>query len=210
MNRKKDLPPFDDFLGLKETSFANTKLLVFNGISGSGKSSYLNFLAKAHPDFKNLSQEWIWTMHQSFQVKPNQKKCLFLIDEIASPLQLPSLIRIKKSTAQWVVASHIHRLWFRLLLPQEKIKFYHTDHSTKKLETWMHRWGISFSKESLLAFQKKYGSSYVDLKCILERSPKKDLDYALNKHFRMDSIKIEKCSQWTPSMPKFNFSDKNS
>ena len=133
-------------------------------------------------------------MHHSFRVKPNQKKCLFLIDEIASPLQLSSLIRIKKSTAQWVVASHIHRLWFRLLLPQEKIKFYHTDHSTKKLETWMQRWGISFSKESLLAFQKKYGSSYVDLKCILERSPKKDLDYALNKHFRMDSIKIEKCS----------------
>ena len=206
MNKEQNLPPFDDFLGLKETNFANTKLLVFTGISGSGKSSYLKFLAQAHPDFKNLSQVWIWTMHQSFQVKPTQKKELFLIDEINSPLQLLSLIRIKKSTAQWVFASHIHRLWFRLLT-QEKIKFYHTDHSSKKLETWMHRWGVSYSKESLLAFQKKYGANYVDLQCILERSPKKDLDYALNKHFQMDSIKIEVCSQWTPSMPEFNFSD---
>ncbi len=136
-------------------------------------------------------------------------KILFLIDEITSPFQLTSLFRINKSDAQWVVASHINRLWFRLLLPQEKIKFYHTDHSSKKLETWMHRWGVSYSKESLLAFQKKYGASYVDLQCILERSPIKDLHYALTMHLQMDSIKIEECSQWTPSMPKFNFSDKN-
>ena len=209
MNKAKDLPPFDDFLGLKQTNFTNTKLVVFLGISGSGKSSYLNFLARAHPDFKNLSQKWVWTMHQSFEVKPTQKKDLFLIDEITSPFQLTSLFRINKSDAQWVVASHIHRLWFRLLLPKEKIRFYHTDQSSKKLETWMHRRGVSFSKESLLTFQKKYGASYVDLQCILERSPKKDLHYALTMHLQMDSIKIEECSQWTPSMPKFNFSDKN-
>jgi len=68
--RKKvqNIPPFDDFLSLSKQDFNNTRLLIFHGISGSGKSSNLNYTAHYHSSFQNQSVKWIWTHHKRFKL----------------------------------------------------------------------------------------------------------------------------------------------
>ena len=59
---------FDDFLQLKAASFRSTRLAVFTGVSGSGKSTAIQWLIQHHPDFQNRPIERVigggldWTM----------------------------------------------------------------------------------------------------------------------------------------------------
>ena len=51
--------PFDDYLGLGREAFRRTRLIVFAGISGSGKSTALKFLCDHHPEFAGGSSQWV-------------------------------------------------------------------------------------------------------------------------------------------------------
>ena len=57
---------FDDFLGLEDENFERTRLIVFTGISGSGKSTAMKFLCDRHPAFSGGSMHWIWTLGKSW------------------------------------------------------------------------------------------------------------------------------------------------
>ena len=68
----QNIPPFDDFLNLSKQNFNNARLLIFHGISGSGKSSNLNYIAHHHPSFQNQPIKWIWTHHKRFKTRAIQ------------------------------------------------------------------------------------------------------------------------------------------
>ena len=92
--RVQNIPPFDDFLSLSKQSFNNARLLIFHGISGSGKSSNLNYIANHHPSFHNQSVKWIWTHHKRFKVQAIEDYDLVVVDEIISPFQLPAINKL--------------------------------------------------------------------------------------------------------------------
>ena len=68
MNTATEQSPilFDDFLGLEGEDFRQTRLIVFAGISGSGKSTALKFLCDHHPAFSGKPQRWIWAMGKTW------------------------------------------------------------------------------------------------------------------------------------------------
>ena len=203
-NRQK-FPPFDDFLDLAENNFHSANLLIFHGISGSGKSSYLLYLTHRHPAFKGKSSHWIWTRHRRFNPCGIQGKDLVVVDEIVSPLQIPAVRSLLRTNQKVAVASHLHPLWFKIFCPSIPRQSFKTDSSTDKLSSHLNRLGIPHSQSSLEAFSRKYGSNFVDLHCVLESAPRQSFDCALKFNEKFNKISVEKQKNWTPVLPRFDF-----
>lgn len=205
MRKKLPMPNFDDFLGLAQGRFINSSLVVFYGMSGSGKSANLCFLANHHQDFKNRSHQWIWTAQKKFKFTPVADEPLVVVDEITSVFQLFEVKKLVKKNSTVAVASHLRPFWFRICMPRVSMKSFQTDEGDQKLRTYLKRKNISFNSAALHAYVNKYGSNYLDLQCILERFPKRNLDDAIQASERLDKIKVKKPSQWTPSAPRLRY-----
>ena len=144
-------------------------------------------------------------MHGSINLSEESGKSLLFIDEIVSPWQLISLALNGRRVGCLAIASHISPLWYHLAFPLRKKRFFRTDRGVQKLERWLVQRKVAYTQTAVTAFTKIYGASFVDLQCILERSPKKDLNDALSSHLKRDSIKIEKQKDWDPEVPAYEF-----
>ena len=203
--RVQNIPPFDDFLSLSKQSFNNARLLIFHGISGSGKSSNLNYIANHHPSFHNQSVKWIWTHHKRFKVQAIEDYDLVVVDEIISPFQLPAINKLLSKNKKVALASHLHPAWIKILCPFTPTLSFSTDTSAEKIRRYLDRKEISYSAKSILSFCKTYGSNYVDLQCILENLPGKSFDDALKWNQKFNTIKSFKPDKWEPSLPRLKF-----
>ena len=205
IKRVQNIQPFDDFLSLKKQNFNNSRLLIFHGISGSGKSSNLNYIAHHHPSFQNQSVKWIWTHHKRFKVQAIHSYNLVVVDEIISPFQLPAIFKLLNQNKNIAVASHLNPAWFKILFPFTPTLSFRTDASAEKIRRYLNKKDISFSSESILSFCKSYGSNYVDLHCILENHPGKSFDDALKWNQKFNKIKSFTPKKWIPSLPQLKF-----
>lgn len=205
IKRVQNIQPFDDFLSLKKQNFNNSRLLIFHGISGSGKSSNLNYIAHHHPSFQNQSVKWIWTHHKRFKVQAIHSYNLVVVDEIISPFQLPAIFKLLNQNKNIAVASHLNPAWFKILFPFTPTLSFRTDASAEKIRKYLNKKDISFSSESILSFCKSYGSNYVDLQCILENHPGKSFDDALKWNQKFNKIKSFTPKKWIPSLPQLKF-----
>ena len=205
IKRVQNIQPFDDFLSLKKQNFNNSRLLIFHGISGSGKSSNLNYIAHHHPSFQNQSVKWIWTHHKRFKVQAIHSYNLVVVDEIISPFQLPAIFKLLNQNKNIAVASHLNPAWFKILFPFTPTLSFRTDASAEKIRRYLNKKDISFSSESILSFCKSYGSNYVDLQCILENYPGKSFDDALKWNQKFNKIKSFTPKKWIPSLPQLKF-----
>ena len=201
----QNIPPFDDFLSLSKQNFNNARLLIFHGISGSGKSSNLNYIAHHHQAFQNQRVKWIWTHHKRFKVEAIQGYNLVVVDEIVSPFQLPAIFKLLTQNKKIAVSSHLNPSWFRILCPFTPTLSFRTDASAEKIRRYLSKKDISFSSESILSFCKSYGSNYVDLQCILENHPGKSFDDALQWNRKFNKIKSFTPKKWIPQLPQLKF-----
>ena len=205
IKRVQNIQPFDDFLSLKKQNFNNSRLLIFHGISGSGKSSNLNYIAHHHPSFQNQSVKWIWTHHKRFKVQAIHSYNLVVVDEIISPFQLPAIFKLLSQNKNIAVASHLNPAWFKILFPFTPTLSFRTDASAEKIRRYLNKKDISFSSDSILSFCKSYGSNYVDLQCILENHPGKSFDDALKWNQKFNKFKSFTPKKWIPSLPQLKF-----
>jgi len=196
---------FHDFLRLEGQSFKQERLLVFHGTSGSGKSANLKFLADHHSGFRDQPTPWIWTMGKSFDASGVRGNRLVVVDEIISPFQFPSLRKLLKTNQTVAVASHLHPRWYKLLGPTLRIRSFRTDGDCAKLRTYLDKRDVPYSEEALQTFCQRYRASYVELHCILERSPEQSLDHALRFNRKFDRISIAKRKDWVPVHPFLKF-----
>ena len=205
--RKKvqNIPPFDDFLNLSKQDFNNTRLLIFHGISGSGKSTNLNYTAHYHSSFQNQSVKWIWTHHKRFKTRAVQNYDLVVVDEIISPLQIPAITKLLGANKKVAVASHLNPAWFKILCPFTPTLSFRTDASSEKIRSYLDKKDILYSPESILSFCKTYGSNYVDLQCILENHSGKSFDDALRWNQKFNKIKNFSPVKWIPTLPRLKF-----
>ena len=205
IKRESNIPQFDDFLGLGRQSFEQTALLIFHGVSGSGKSSNLKFLAYHHPFFRDKTVHWIWTKHKRFNIQSVQSYKLVVVDEIVSPIQLPAVYSLLKTNQTVAIASHISPMWFKLFFRHNRTISYQTDASTKKLSNYLKTRGIPHSTKVLRQFANQYGSNYVDLQCMLEAYPCKNFDDAFRYNQKFNNIKCFSPKEWNPTMPRLRF-----
>jgi hypothetical protein len=205
IKRESNIPQFDDFLGLGRQSFEQTDLLIFHGVSGSGKSSNLKFLAYHHPFFRDKTVHWIWTKHKRFNIQSVQSYKLVVVDEIVSPIQLPAVYSLLKTNQTVAIASHISPMWFKLFFRHNRTISYQTDASTKKLSNYLKTRGIPHSTKVLRQFANQYGSNYVDLQCMLEAYPCENFDDAFRYNQKFNNIKCFSPKEWNPTMPRLRF-----
>ena len=174
-------------------------------MSGSGKSSSLNFLAYHHNFFKNCKIHWIWTQHRRFKTEMIYDYGLVVVDEIVSPMQIPAIRSLLRNNLRVAVASHLHPLWFRLFFPFVPSESFCTDSSNQKLFSYLNRLGIPHTNSSIEKYSRMFGSNYVDLQCILESASGQSFEDALQYWLKFNKFSVEKLEEWTSSLPRLNF-----
>ena len=192
---------FDDTLELGREAFRGARLIVFAGISGSGKSTALKFLCDHHPGFSAGSRRWLWMMGSIPDVKPIRGHRLVVVDELCHPRQLQVVARLLGQNQTVAVASHLRSAWFWPFRLAGKCCYYSTGGDRGKIGRYLARLGVPHTAGAVAEFCRRHGPSYVDLDCIIERHPGQSLDHALHLSEKLDQLTVERRKQWRPVMP---------
>ena len=177
-----------DHLGLLERSFANLRMIVFTGMSGSGKTTYIEMLLATHPDFAGREHTKIGKPPNAFPVVDPPTK-LVVVDELQRHGELRYVARLMRDGHTALVASQLHPAWVRLFKIWWPAEHYYTDQSTDKLQHFLETQGVHFTPERVREFGRVYGANYTDLQIILEHSGGQDFDLVFERFRR--SARVE-------------------
>jgi hypothetical protein len=183
-------PPINDHLDLLKRSFGGVRMIVFTGMSGSGKSTCIDLLLAEHPDFAGRDYVTIRPAAISWSEEDPSTK-LVVVDELQSFRELWRIARLLRAGHMLIVASHLRPVWVRLFNMRWPATHFHTDQSTEKLQHFLKARGVRFTPERLREFGEAHGANYTDLEIILERSGGHDFDLAFERFRRSARIDIE-------------------
>ena len=179
-----------DHLGLLEQSLAERQLIVFTGMSGSGKSSYIELLLDKHPDFQGRAHSTIRS-EDLLGPTPDSLEKLVVIDELQRVRDLRPVVALLRQGHALLVASHLNSAWVSLFGLTWPAANFDTDRSAEKLKHYLHQQGVCFSARSVEEFCRLYGANYTDVDIVLERSGGDDFDRAFERFRRSASIELQ-------------------
>lgn len=179
---------FDDHLGLSAMDFEKVRLVVFHGASGSGKSTYLNQLLRAHPAFCNRPADVIGggTIDWSAVRKPRAE--LVVVEELLENREVLDVARLLRAGHRVMAASHLHPWITGLLGARWPTLQFATDRDPMKIERLLSRRGIQYSPKTVAAFCKIHGATFTDVDIVLEHCGGRDFDRAFSRFQRYCSI----------------------
>ncbi|MBC8326400.1 MAG: hypothetical protein H8E27_12325 [Verrucomicrobia subdivision 3 bacterium] len=178
---------FDDYLNLRDADLEGVRLVVFNGVSGSGKSTAIGWLLAHHPAYAGRPVTHVagrrgqWTL-------PAQHNGLVVVDDIVHARELPRLAQLLARGNTVLAAAHPHRAWFQPLRLRWRLRLFRTDTSREKLMRHLDARAIPYTREAIDSFCDEYAASYFDMNLILGRYPDRSFDQALarfRRHCRM-------------------------
>jgi hypothetical protein len=118
--------PVNDHLGLLERSLASLKMIVFTGMSGSGKSTCIDLLLAEHPEFAGRDYTTIGPTPIIWpEADPPTE--LVVVDELQSFGELRHVARLLHGGHTLLVASHLHPAWVRLFNMRWPADHFYTD-----------------------------------------------------------------------------------
>lgn len=162
----KENPTFFDFLNLAGLELEKYDWIVFSGVSGSGKSTAIQWLQENRPDKNRIA-----------------------IDEIQTMPELWNLIRERKRGRPYLIASHIPPWIHRVMKPSgTKQAVFKTDKNQGQVEAWLEASQMSYSAAAIQRFLGRYGASFVDLEFIANSSSFDDFDTALHQFEKLHRI----------------------
>jgi len=166
---------FDNFLNIQNGDLDHIQLVIFTGVSGSGKSTYMKHIAQHH----------------------NSQKDILFMDDITRIRDLfkitPQLVRGQRI----VMGSHLPICVLRFLRMFGTQKIYRTDLCAGKLKRFLSAQNIRFSNNVLHRYIKNYRSNYTDMRLMMEHTQEtKNFDKAFHRfqsycqiqHFKNDVI----------------------
>ncbi|MEO1995090.1 MAG: hypothetical protein ABGZ17_07430, partial [Planctomycetaceae bacterium] len=137
---------FDDYHRMMDLDLHQTRLLVCQGMSGSGKTTALEHLCKHHRAFCDRSPH-TFRLADTRCPLPALQNQLVLLDDIRFVGQLLSLGRLLSSGNTVLVASHLAPLYFipwRSFWPS---RVFVMDRNTGKIERYLERKRVTFSRQ---------------------------------------------------------------
>jgi len=169
---------FDDYLGLSKQGLKDYQLIVFTGISGSGKTSYMEWLRQSHMDLSGQVSRWINIEQQGWP--PEFDVPYLFIDEICRLTDLYQLNRLLRNGCKVVVANHIAPSLLKAVSSGAKAIYFRTDTQDIKLINFLRQSGIDFTESSLQQYCARYGLSYSPAQIMLEHTKTRDLGHAMD------------------------------
>jgi hypothetical protein len=173
------LEQYDDFLDLRSQSFRNVRLIVFAGVSGSGKSSAIEFLRQRHPDFVGKPFVTLLRTEAGLHFRRASQSVVW-IDEVNHPYELKGVARLMRKN-QVVIATHLPLAWYLPLRTIYRTRICRTDRGEEKIARFLHQRELEFSAAAVRHYCRSHGANYLDIQHILERCPDSSFDrsYAL-------------------------------
>lgn len=174
---------FDDFLGLREQSFARRRLVLFHGASGSGKSTAIQWLVANHADFHAARVCVVRPKISGWTPVPRDAEWA-IVDEIEHVAELGRIAGLLARGHRVVVASHVPIAFTRPLLIAVRSRVFRTDRDPAKLARHLQRRNVAWSPAALESYTARFGASYAMLDIILEYGRVPDLDRCLARFER--------------------------
>jgi energy-coupling factor transporter ATP-binding protein EcfA2 len=183
--------PFDDFLDLAARDLSRHRLIVFQGASGSGKTTALRFLLERHRDFSG--RRYLYLQGPPFADRAWPR--VIAVDEAtgAEDLRLVDALLGRGKTV--LMATHVGVGWLRLRHPLMRAAVFRTDTGTPKIARYLRRRAIAASAETVEAYVRRFGATYTDVDLVLERSPGSSFDQALARFLRFCTLRIDPLRQ---------------
>ena len=181
--------PFDDYHHLMSLDIVSTRLLVFQGMSGSGKTTAIDHLCEHHPHLADRPARTFRLTRPRYQL-PVLEDELVILDDIRFLRQLLPLGRLLRTGNTVLVASHLAPIFF---LPWRSFwpsRVFVMDQDTEKIERYLAHKQVPFSRPAVLQYCRLFGANYLDVEFILERQPEADFDKALAYFIKFCQLKL--------------------
>lgn len=174
---------FDDHLGLSSRDFSGVRLVVFHGVSGSGKSTAIARLVQAHPEFQGQRCSYVTGPYIDWrQVTPSTE--LVVVDECTTLRDALGLAQLLSRGHRVLASSHLPlilsaglgRIWPAIVLA--------TDREPAKIERYLKVLGAHYSPDCVGAFCAQFGASYCSVDLVMDFDGSSDFDRAYDRFRR--------------------------
>lgn len=184
---------YGDFLGLADRRFSDTRLIVFTGVSGSGKSTAIEFLLEDHADF--VGCDYVRVDSRPLEFRDTYATAWIVIDEIIEWHHLWDAHRLLRCGHRLIVANHLPSLALKCLFAPWRGVYLCTDDDPTKIRNYLERLGVVASDEAVERFCRTYRASFTDVDIILEHFSGTDFDTSLRRFERFCTITKERNTQ---------------
>lgn len=174
---------FDDHLGLMARDFSGIRLIVFHGVSGSGKSTAIARLLRAHPEFRERDFSQVSGPDIGWR-GPRAPAELIVVDECAVFRDLLGLALLLSRGHRVLAASHLPVRLTALLGMAWPAVLFRTDTDPSKIERYLAAIGIAFNRGTVRDFVARFGASYGWVDRILDFDGGRDFDRAYDRFTR--------------------------
>ena len=174
-------------MDILQEQFTNIRLVLFSGVSGSGKTTCMQELLREHGDYKDQPRTEISGCPVEWPDKKLSTK-LVVIDELVYLRDFRQLLRLLRYGHNIIAASHLSAVYLLLLQCFWKTRIFHTDRDPNTICRYLEQQGVACSETAVRDFCNVFGASYVDARIVLEQYPGCCFDQAWSRFKRTSTI----------------------
>ena len=186
---------FDDYHRLGKIDLAATRLLVFQGMSGGGKTTAIDYLCQYHELFRERSAKTFRLVGSGIQL-PALEEQLVVLDDVRFVRQLRPLGRLLRAGNTVLIASHLHPFYFLPWRLRWESRVFVMDQDEAKIERYLAQRDVVASRQAVLQYCRLFGANYLDVDVILERCPGSTFDEALAHFLKFCELDLSPNPLW--------------
>lgn len=171
-------PHFDGHLDLTHVDFSGIRVTIFHGASGSGKSTYIDNLVSSHTALRDRARTRITGGPIDWSRTEPEPEQLVIVDELLTLGDLWQVARQLQAGRSVIAASHLPARLTAGLGAFWPLQQFATDRDPAKIERFLSRRGIRFSRPVVADYCERYGATFTDAEIILEHTGGDDFDRA--------------------------------
>jgi len=183
-------PAYDDFMDLSGLDLTDKRLIVFTGISGSGKSAAIWYLLRQFPEIEKQGCESI--IGGKLEWKPRYEARWLIVDEVFDLFDVWHIRWLLRQGHRMVIASHLSVSILRILCLGYAGLYLRTDGESKKLARHLDDKGIKYDAHSMNRFISQFGQSYETMNVVLDYSQSSTLTNAMERFERQCMLSLSR------------------